>query len=122
MPGVAPIGFDLADDHRADLRGLAHQEGVPQALQEGVEPQRITGAFDANGHGWRQRGIEAFDGVAIVGQFLVPELPRIRVQQRDLLLPRVQVTSHQDHESALRWCDVVVLASTEATSDVWLFS
>jgi hypothetical protein len=34
----------------------------------------------------------------------------------------VQVTSHQDHESALRWCDVVVLASTEATSDVWLFS
>jgi hypothetical protein len=60
---------------------------VPQALQQGVEPQRIAGAFDADGHGWRQRGIEAFDGVAIVGQF-----------------------------------DVVVLTSTEATSDVWLFS
>ncbi len=122
MPGVAPIGFDLADDHRADLRGLTHQEGVPQALQEGVEPQRIAGAFDADGHGWSQRGIEAFDGVAIAGRFLVPEFPRIRVQQRDLLLARVQVTSHQDHVSALRWCDVVVLASTEATSDVWLFS
>ena len=54
--------------------------------------------------------------------FLFPELPRVHVQQRDLLLRRVQVTSHQDHESALRWCGVVVLASIEATSDVWLFS
>jgi hypothetical protein len=34
----------------------------------------------------------------------------------------VQVTSHQDHESALHWCDVVALGSAEATSDVWLFS
>jgi hypothetical protein len=34
----------------------------------------------------------------------------------------VEIASDQDHESALRWCDVVVLASPEATSDVWLFS
>ena len=121
-PGVEPIGLGLAPDHRANLRGLADHEGVPQARQECVEPQRGAGAFDADGHGWRPRGIEAFDGVAVVGQRSFPELARVRVQQRDLLLPRVQVTSDQNHESALRWCDVVVLGSTEATSHVWLFS
>ena len=45
-----------------------------------------------------------------------------RVEQSDLLLPRVEIASNQDHESALRWCDVVVPGSAEATSDVWLFS
>jgi len=34
----------------------------------------------------------------------------------------VEIASGQDHESALRWCDVVVPDSAEATSDVWLFS
>jgi len=38
------------------------------------------------------------------------------------LLPRVEVASDQDHESALRWCDVLVPGSAEATSEVWLFS
>jgi hypothetical protein len=64
----------------------------------------------------------AFDVVAGVGQFRLPELAGIRVEQSDLLLPRVEIASHQDHESALRWCDVVVPGLAEAISDVWLFS
>src|SRR6267142_1222540 len=122
QPGVAAIGLSFAHDHRPDLRGLADEERVPQALQERVKPQRVAGAFDADGDGWRQRGVEPFDVVAGVGQFLVPELAGVRVEQSDLLLPRVEIASDQDHESALRWCDVVVPGSAEATSDVWLFS
>jgi hypothetical protein len=122
MPGVPPIGLGFAHDHGPDLGGLADEERVSQALQEGVKPQRVTGAFDADGDGWRQRGVEPFDVVARVGQFLVPELAGVRVEQSDLLLPRVEIASDQDHESALRWCDVVVLGWAEATSDVWLFS
>ena len=62
------------------------------------------------------------DVVADVGQLLLPELAGVRVEQSDLLLPRVQVTSNQNHEFSLHLCDVVVLGSTEATSDVRLFS
>jgi hypothetical protein len=57
-----------------------------------------------------------------VGQLLLPELARVRVEQGDLLLPCVQVTSNQNHEFSLHWCDVVLLGSAEATSDIWLFS
>jgi hypothetical protein len=47
---------------------------MAQALPEGVEPQRVAGALDTDGHGGRQRGVEVFDGVAVVGQLLVPVL------------------------------------------------
>jgi hypothetical protein len=119
---IAAIGLGLAHDHCPDLGGLADEECMTEALQDFVEPHSAAGAFDADGHGGRQRGIEAFDGVAVVGQLVVPDLARVRVQPRDLLLPRVQVTSDHDHESALRWCDVVVLSSAETPNDVWLFS
>jgi hypothetical protein len=72
--------------------------------------------------GGRQRGVEALDVVADVGQLLVPELARVGIQQSDLLLPRVQIASDENHEFSLHRCDVVVLDSTEATRDVWLFS
>jgi hypothetical protein len=86
-----------------------------------VEPQRVPSAFDADGDG-RQRGIEAFDVVAHMGQLLVPELARFRIEQSDLLFARMQIASDENHELSLHLCDVVVLGSTEATSDVWLFS
>jgi hypothetical protein len=57
-----------------------------------------------------------------VGQLLVPELARGRVEQSDLLLARVQIASDENHEFSLHLCDVVVLGSTETTSDVWRFS
>jgi hypothetical protein len=60
-----------------------------------VEPQRVTGVFDADGDGGRQHGIEAFNGVAELGQLLAPDLARVRVEQRDLLLARVQVASDE---------------------------
>ena len=121
-PGSAAIGFDLAPHHRADLRGLADEERVAQARQECVKPQGVAGALDADGDGGRQRGVEALDVVADVGQLLVPELARVGVEQSDLLLPRVQIASDENHEFSLHRCDVVVLGSAEATRDVWLFS
>jgi len=87
-----------------------------------VEPQGVAGALDTDGDGGRQRGIAAFDVVADVGQLLVPELARVGVEQSDLLLARVQIASDENHEFSLPLCDVVVLGSPEATSDVWLFS
>src|SRR5262245_46253821 len=122
VPCIAAIGLDLADYHRSDLRGLADEERMTKALQERVEPQGVAGALDADGDRGRQGGVEAFDVVADVGQLLVPELARGRVEQSDLLLARVQIASDENHEFSLHLCDVGVLASTEATSDVWLFS
>ena len=87
-----------------------------------MEPQGVASALDADGDGRRQGAVEAFDVVADVGQLLVPELARGRVEQGDLLLARVQIASDENHEVSLHLCDVVVLGSTEATSDVWLFS
>jgi len=87
-----------------------------------VEPQGVASALDADGDGRRQGAVEAFDVVADVGQLLVPELARGRVEQSDLLLARVQIASDENHEFSLHLCDVVVFGSTEATSDVWLFS
>ena len=122
VPCIAAIGLDFAHDHRSDLRGLADEERMAKALQERVELQGVAGALDANGDGGRQGGVEAFDVGADVGQLLVPELARGRVEQSDLLLARVQIASDENHEFSLHLCDVVVLGSTEATRDVWLFS
>ena len=121
VPGVAEIGLGFAHHHRPDLGGLANDERMAQALQEGVKPQRVPGAFDADGDGGRQRGVEAFDVIADMGQLLVPELARVRVEHSDLLLTRMQIAADENHELSLHLCDVVVLGSTEATN-VWLFS
>ena len=121
-PCVAAISLGFPHHHRSDLGGLADEERVAQARQECVKPQGVAGALDADGDGGRQRGVEALDVVADVGQLLVPELARVGVEQSDLLLARVQIASDENHEFSLHRCDVVVLGSAEATRDVWLFS
>jgi hypothetical protein len=87
-----------------------------------VKPERVPSALDAHCN-WRGQGrVETFDVVAGVRQLLVPKLARVRVDQRDLLFPRMEIASDQNHEFSLHWYDVVALGSAEATSDVWLFS
>ncbi len=54
------------DDHGADLRRVPHEHGMTEPLQEGVEPDRLPGALNADRHGSGQGGIEVFDGRALV--------------------------------------------------------
>jgi hypothetical protein len=122
MSSVTPIGLGLTDDHRADLRGLANDQGVTESLQNGVEPQRVTGALDAHGDRRRQCRIELFNCVADVGQLPLEELTGVCVEHGYLLLPRMQIASHQDHEFGLLSSDAVALGTAETTKHVGPFS
>jgi len=95
MPRVAPIGLRLADDHRADLGRFADEDGVTELLHEGVKPLRVPGGLDADRHGRPQRSIEALHGVAVVDELLLEDFARGRVEDGNLLLSRVQITSKQ---------------------------
>ena len=72
--------------------------------------------------GSRERRVELLDAGAIVGQTLLLDLARSGVEDRHLLIPRVEIASDQDHEIGLHSCDVVVLGFAEATSVVRPFS
>ncbi len=58
MRGVAPIGLRLADNHGANLRGIADEQRVPEALHEGVKPDGVASALDTDRRRPRQRGVE----------------------------------------------------------------
>jgi len=51
--------------------------------------------------GWRQRSVEPLDSVAVVEELLLEDFTGGRVENSDLLLSRVQITSHECHESGL---------------------
>jgi hypothetical protein len=123
MASVTPVRLGLADDHGADLDGLAHEQCVAQALHQGVEPESVASAFDAHRDGAGQRGVEPLDRIAGMLEFSLDEhFSRCRVEDRDLLLPRVQVASHQCHELGLLLADVVVIGSVDPTSNARPFS
>ena len=65
VQGVAAVGLGLADDHGADLCRVPHEHGMTEPLQEGVEPDRVSGALNADRHGSWQGGIEVLDGRAL---------------------------------------------------------
>jgi len=97
VQGIASIGLRLAHDHGAHLCGIAHEHRMPEPLQQRVEPDRVPRALNANGHGARQRGIEVLDRRAGMRQLLLVDLAGSRVEHRHLLLPRVQIASHECH-------------------------
>ena len=101
MPRVAPIGLRLADDHRADLGRFAHDDGVTEPMHEGVKPLRVASGLDADRHRRPQRSVESLDGVAVMGELLLEDFARRRVEDSNLLLSRVQITSDECHESGL---------------------
>jgi hypothetical protein len=100
VTGVAPIGLRLANDHRADLDGLAHEERVAKPLHHGMEPKRVAGTFDANRDGRGQSGVEPLHLIPHVRELLLERFSRVGVEDGDLLLPCVQIASHQCHELA----------------------
>jgi hypothetical protein len=122
MSGVTPIGLRLADDHRPDLRGIADDDLVAKLVQQRMKPEGVARALDTDPDGSRERRVELLDAAALVQQTLLLDLARGRVEDRHLLIPRVEIASDQDHEIGLHSCDVVVLGFAEATSGARPFS
>jgi hypothetical protein len=101
MTGITPISLCLADDHRPDLCRLPNHDGVAEAVHERVKPLGIAGGLDADGDGRRQRSVELLDSVAGVGELLLTDFARRGVENGDLLLSRVEITSDECHEIGL---------------------
>ncbi len=91
----------------ANLRRVPHEHGMTEPLQEGVEPDRIPGALNADRHGSWQGGIEVLDGRALMRQLLLEDLAGGGVEHCHLLLPRVQIASHECHGFGLLSVDAV---------------
>ena len=95
MQGVAPIRLRLAHDHGADLRGIANEQRVPEALDERVKPGGVARALDTDSHRPRPRRIELFDRTSVVCELALAHFPGAGVQHGHLLHARVQVASPQ---------------------------
>jgi hypothetical protein len=91
-------------------------------MQQRMEPEGVSGALDTDGDRSRERCVELLDAAALVQQTLLLDLARGGVEDRHLLIPRVEIASDQDHEIGLHSCDVVVLGFAEATSGARPFS
>ena len=97
MQGVAPIGLGLAHDHGADLCRIAHEQRVPEALDERVKPGGVARALNPDRYRPGQGGIEFFHRHPVVWELALADLPSLRVQHGHLLHARVQVASHECH-------------------------
>ena len=115
VSGIPLIGLRLADDHGANLRGVADEDGVPEAVHEGMKPDGIAGAFNAYGDRTGQGGVELLDGASLMDQLTLMRFARLRVEYRDLLLPRVEITANECHESGLLSEGVVTVRQAEPT-------
>jgi hypothetical protein len=73
-----------------------------------AEPESVAGGLNPDGDGWRQGSIEPLDGITRMGKHLIPHFPRVRIENGDVLLARVQLASHQCHECGLPSRRVVV--------------
>jgi hypothetical protein len=101
VPSVAPIRLRLADDHGSDLRRLADEDSMTEPVHQSMKPLGVTGGLDPDRHGRAQGTVEAFHGVAVMDELLFEKLAGARVEDGDLLLPGVQITSNECHESGL---------------------
>ena len=101
VPSIAPISFRLPDHHGADLSRLANEDGVTEPVHEGMKPLGVAGGLDPDGHGRPQRSVESLHGITIMDKLLFEDFAGGRVEDGDLLLPRVQITSDECHESGL---------------------
>jgi len=101
MTGITPISLCLADNHGPDLCRLPDDDGMAQAVHERVKPLGIAGGLDCDRDGRGQGPVELLNGVAVMGELLLEDFARHCVENGDLLLSRVQITSDECHESGL---------------------
>jgi len=97
MQGVTPIRLRLAHNHGANLRGIADEHRVSEALHEGVKPGGVACALNPDCHRPRQRRIELFDPIPVVGELALIHLSGAGVQHGHLLHARVQIAAHKCH-------------------------
>ena len=97
VEGVAPIRLGPANDHGANLGGIADKQCVPETLHERVKPDGVARALNPDRHRPRQRGIELFDPLPIVSKLALTHLSRAGIQHGHLLRARMQVASHECH-------------------------
>jgi hypothetical protein len=88
VPSVPLIGLRLADDHGANLGGIADEHGVPETVHEGMEPDGVASAFNADGDWTGQGCVEFLDGASLVNQLPLMGFARLGVECRNLLLAR----------------------------------
>jgi hypothetical protein len=88
---------------------------VTEATHERVKPLRVPGGFDPDRDRWPQRSVEPFDGIAVVHELLLKNFPGGRIENSDLLLPRVQITSDEGHESGLLTVGLLTVPQPEPT-------
>ncbi len=118
--GVAAVGLRLAHDQGPDRGGLAHEQGVAEALHQFVEPQGVAGTLDADGHRAGQRAVKLLNRIARV--LLLHDFARVGMKDGDRLLPRVPITSDDGHEGGLLPESVVTVPQPEPTSSGRPFS
>src|SRR4030095_16549097 len=90
-----------ARDRAPYLRGPADETGVAEPVHEGVKPLGIAGCLDTDRYGAWEHPVELLNGVAVVGELLLANCAGSGIENRDLLLPRVQVTSNECHDNGL---------------------
>ena len=77
-------------------------------LDQRMKPLRVAGALDADRDGAGQGRVEVLDRLIVVREATGLHLPRPRVEHRDMLLPGVQVASHECHGvGLLSHCGVI---------------
>ena len=122
MPSVPSIGLRLANDHGADLRRFPDEDGVAQSVHEGVKPLGVPGGLDADRDRRWKGPVELLDSVAVVGELPVEDFAGAGVEDGDLLLSRMQITSNECHDRGLLFVGAVALGLAEASSSAGPFS
>jgi ABC transporter substrate binding protein len=116
------VGLRLAHDHGSDLGGLAYEQGVAEALHQFVKPQRVAGTLDADGHRAGQRAVELLNGISLVEELLFCYFAGVGMKDGSLLLPGVQITSDDGHESGLLSVSLATVPQPEPTNSGRPFS
>ena len=122
MASIAAIGLRLPHHHGPDLRRLADEDGVPELVHQCMKPRRVAGGFDSDRHGRPLGAIEPLHGVALMGELLLEHFARARVEDSNLLLSRVQITSNECHERGLLTVGLVTVPQPEPTRGQGPFS
>jgi len=94
---VARIRLLFAHHRRPDLRRIPDPHLVPQFGQHALEPAGVPGGLDAHSHGARQSCIKRSCFSALVLQTTLHQLACLRIQHRNLLVARRQITTYNLH-------------------------
>src|SRR4029453_1599156 len=91
--GIAPIVLLPPPRQSSDLRRIAHQQFVAQALNQLLEPVRVATSFDPDDHFPLKLTVVPLDVITLMTQLYYARGPITGVQVTESLLSRVNVYS-----------------------------